>query len=120
MLHGEVTEVGMSSLEVAGESEASFLLRKSFLLRLSRLIADGLFTRPIFLVQFPSGNPWAGSDLIPFESTQKEKWWPMVSFRLKARPWLASNLDSDRHLAPRGDKSAASSPEAIVQKFIEF
>ena len=119
MLHGEVTEVGMSSLEVAGESEDSFLFRNSFLLRLSRLIADGLFTRPVFLIHFPSGDPWAGSDLIPFESTQKEKWWPMVNFRLKARPWLASNLESDRQLVPRGDKSV-SSPEAMVQQFVEF
>ena len=115
MLHGEVTKEGLSSLEVAGESEGSFLLRNSFLLRLSRLIAEGLF----FLVQFPSGDPRAGSDLIPFESTQKEKWWPMVSFRLKALPLLASSLDSDRQRLPRGDKSVSSS-EAIVQQFVEL
>ena len=114
MLHGEVTEEGLSSLEVSGECEGSFLLRNSLLLRLSRLIAEGLF----FLVQFPSGDSRAGSDLIPFESAQKEKWWPMVNFKLKARPWLASSLDSDRQLVPREDKSV--SLEAIVQKFIEF
>ena len=113
---GRSLEEGLSSLEVAGEIEGSFLLRNSFLLRLSRLIAEGLF----FLVQFPSGDPRAGTDLIPFESAQKENWWPMVSFRLKALPRLASSLDCERQRIPRGGDKSISSPEAIVQQFVEL
>ena len=41
---GRSLEEGLSSLEVAGEIEGSFLLRNSFLLRLSRLIAERLFS----------------------------------------------------------------------------